>query len=142
MKRSSFILLILLMTIIITGCNKTIFVKSYTPQVYVPAVRSPEPVRIEKPKAEIKYTRIKIKVLKKYEKTTYNKMYNNPFNRNDGLTFSNWDNMYNKLMKEYEIKPEDSEKMKEIKKMNKELQNKLKDSGLSDKQIRRFYVLN
>ena len=130
--------------ILVSSCSKkTYFARKATyNRVYVPTVRSPEPIRLEKPTVKIKYTHIKIKVLQKYEKETYNKMYNNPFNRNDGLTFTNWDEMYDKISKEFEISPEDSEKLKEFKRMNAKLQQKLKESGLSEKQIRRFYVLN
>ncbi len=99
-------------------------------------------MRIERPVPNLQYTVIKIKTLNKYQRQTVARMYRNPFKRGDGLTFKNWDEAYSEIMKEFEVKPEDSEKMKEFKKMNKDLQSKLKESGLSEKQIRKFYVLN
>ncbi len=108
----------------------------------MPDTRGLRPIRIERPVPNLQYTVIKIKTLNKYQRQTVSRMYKNPFKRTDGLTFKNWDEAYSDIMKEFEIKPEDSEKMKNFKLMNKELQNKLKESGLSEKEIKKFYVLN
>ncbi len=58
------------------------------------------------------------------------------------LTFSTWDDAYERIMKEFEISPEDSEKLKAFKQMRARLDEAMRERGMSEKQIRRFYVLN
>lgn len=117
-------------------------------RVHEPLAIAPPPLPVvvppgmtrEIPPPPVQYTTVKVNTLEENQHELLKKIY--VYHDVNALTFKNIDSQYEKLMQRFEVSPEDSEKMRSFKQLHKQLDQVFREKGLTEEQIRRFYVLN